>query len=211
MSSQAATSSAARVDSRKPPDPLGEHRAQGRVQRQRLGQRLPTGELRIREAGRQLQQRERVAGRLGQQPLTHRRHRTRCAASEQAHGRLAVQARRPSAARAQHPRTAAARPREPQTAITTPSATSRRAVNTSASTDGTSSHCASSTRHSTGPGSAAAASSDSTPADTRKRSRPSLGARPRAAANASRCGPGSLSQAIHDRPHQPMQPREREV
>ena len=75
----------------KPPDPLGEHRAQGRVQRQCLRQRLPTGKLRIREAGWQLQQRERVAGRLGQQPFTHRRRRTRYAASEQAHGRLAVQ------------------------------------------------------------------------------------------------------------------------
>ena len=74
-----------------PRDSLCEHRAQGRVQRQRLGQRLATGKLGIREAGWQLQQRKRVAGRLGQQPFTHRRRRTRCAASEQAHGRLAVQ------------------------------------------------------------------------------------------------------------------------
>ena len=76
---------------------------------------------------------------------------------------------------------------------TIPSAASRRAVNISASADGTSSHCASSIRHTTGRSSAAAASSESTPAEIRKRSDPSGGPRPSAAANASRCGAGSSS------------------
>ena len=77
--------------------------------------------------------------------------------------------------------------------ITRPSAPSRRAVNTSEAADGTSSHWASSTRHRRGHSSAAAASSESTPAETRKRSAPRLGARPRAPSTASRCGSGNFA------------------
>lgn len=69
---------------------------------------------------------------------------------------------------------------------TIPSAARRRAANISASADGTSSHWASSITHSTGPSSAAAARSDRTPAETRKRSVSAAGASPSAAATAAR-------------------------
>jgi hypothetical protein len=75
--------------------------------------------------------------------------------------------------------------------ITIPSASRRRAVNTSESADGTSSQCVSSIRHRIGRSSAAAASSDNTPAEIRNRSEPAAGVKPRAAATASRWGAGT--------------------
>lgn len=77
--------------------------------------------------------------------------------------------------------------------ITTPSARSRRAAKVSMSTDGWSSHCASSTRHSSGPSAAASDRSVRTASPTLKRSRTLSLLRPNTERRAAAWASGSAS------------------
>ena len=64
---------------------------------QRLGERLPPGELLARERRRQLQQRQRVAPRDAEQPRAHRRDRARRRCSSSSRSSAARSSRPPSA------------------------------------------------------------------------------------------------------------------
>ena len=179
---------------RQPVDALGERRTEPcAVSGRAPGSGAWPSSCCVRERDRKLEERERVPRRLVEQPLADRRRRPRRALIEQqadADGRS-----RPATTSSSSPG-ASKRRRSPSRApntIATCSATSLRATNVSDCAEETSSHCASSTTHRIGLDSAAAASSDNAPAETRKRSRPSPGARPSAAASGSRCGSGTPS------------------
>ena len=107
-----------------------------------------------------------------------------------------------------------ARPRRRTRAARTPShrsARSRRATNASVCADTRSSHCASSTMHTSGCSSAASASRLRTASPTRKRSGGGPALRPNAVLSASRCGPGSCSRRPSMRRAQRMQAGVREL
>ena len=77
---------------RQPIDTLGEGRTEPRGQRQRRGKRGLARELVVREREGQLEQRQRVAGGLADQPRANRRRRPRRAAIEQQVGGCAIKA-----------------------------------------------------------------------------------------------------------------------
>ena len=139
-------------------------------QRARVGQPEPARELRRRQSARQLDQRERVAARLvedpGLHPLVERPGDRRVQQQRGRRRRRALRSRAPAARRARRSSP------DSRTANTNPtrSASSRRATNASVCADTRSSHCASSTMHTSGCSSAASASRLRTASPTRKRS-----------------------------------------
>ena len=139
-------------------------------QRQRVGQRPPAGKLgRVQRPG-QTGQRQRVArGQPHQFVAYGGRQPGRCTGREQLGRRIVGQAGEPELGQpggVERGRFAV----RAANSSTTPSASRRRAQKSRASVDGRSSHCASSTRQSSGRSSAASASSDSTASATRNRS-----------------------------------------
>ena len=143
---------------RKRPDPLQEGLLDAAGQRPRVGKPEPARELRRRQPTRQLQQRERVAARLGDDPVAHAlvqppRHRRRqqragVVVGEPADDQLRQAGELVDVGWARAPRTPCA----------IRSASRRRATNASVCAEARSSHCASSTRHTSGCSSAASAS-----------------------------------------------------
>ena len=124
---------------------------------------------------------------------------TSCSRTAAATGRPAPSSRDAAAARSSPPSVTDGNPvpsSPPRSAvlvparIAIPSAPSRLATNKSASADAASSQCASSIRHNSGPSSAAAASNDRQPANTRNRSLPPSSDRPSARPSARPCGAG---------------------
>ena len=97
------------------------------------------------------------------------------------------------------------------TTIATDSASSRRATKPRIIPEAASSHCASSTRQSSGRSSAAADSRPSTASPTRNRSGTSPDARPKATFSASCCGCGSVSSRSSTRHAELVDPGERQL
>ena len=114
---------------------------------QRIRQRRATGELLRAQKVRELDQREWIPAGAFDQPVAHlgrKRRRTARRAAPRPPRRRALEPQlgQPS------PSNRRTSPSRAAKSITTPSASSRRAANVSASADGRSSHCASSTTHS---------------------------------------------------------------
>ena len=78
---------------RQAPDALQEQRFDVAGQRERLRQRLGARELCPREGGRELDERERVPGRLLDQASAHRRRDPRADAADQRSGRIGIERR----------------------------------------------------------------------------------------------------------------------
>ena len=180
-------------------------------QRHRAGQPEAAGHRRRRQPARQLQQRERVAAtpRRGSGRARARRA-ARGSWRPAAGGRRARRCPRPPAPAARRTRDRRRRRARANTSPTR-SASSRRATNASVCADTRSSHCASSTTHSSGCSSATSASRLSTASPTMNRSGGGPAASPNAVLSASRCGPGSASQAVEHRRAQRVQAGERQL
>ena len=151
-----------------------------------------------RQVPRQLQQRKRVSLRLGHDPLRHpviqrppdhRIQQFPC-----------VSLARPSTTSSGSPLKSALSSRIANI-ISTDSACSRRAANARACAEARSSHCASSTTHSSGRSAATSDSRLSTARPTRNRSGGGPASRPNAVPRAARCGPGSRSRRSSIGPH----------
>ena len=160
-------------------------------QRPRAGQPEPAGQLRRGQPARQLEQRERVAARLGDDPIADPRvERPGDRRVQQRAGRR----RRPSPSITQLRQpverglVAGLAHREHQPDRARPAAGAP--TNASVCADTRSSHCASSTTQTSGCSSATSASRLSTASPTRKRSGGGPALRPNAVLSASRCGPG---------------------
>ena len=191
-------------------DALHEGRPEPGRQGGGLGQRGAALQLRLGQATRQLEQGERVSGRLGKQPLAHGIGRLGRARRQELGGRLGARGPPPRARASPAPRTRRPAPSRAANTIATGSAASLRALKTSASADATSRNCASSIRHRSGPSSAAAASRLSAAAETSKRSEPGDGASPSAPASAAACVSGSspsLSTIGRSSPYRPAKAR----
>ena len=191
-------------------DSLPERSPQSVGHRQRLGSSAWPASCASESPAGSSSNAKRVTRRLVEQPAAHRWSRLPRHLVEQHRGHVPLEPTELELSRPAFEAPCSSPSRAPNK-ITTSSATSRRAVKDSAFADGMSNHCASSTKQKIGFGSAAAASSERTPAETRSRSRPSPGARPSAAASASRCASGNAAERVHHRAQQAMQPAKGEV
>ena len=152
-----------------------------------VGQRQRALRLRACQHPGKLKQGERVPGRLGQHPVP--------AAGGQAVGQQLGRGLGGQAVQGQlgQPGSRRSAPVLAHTSSTIDSLSSRRAANSRASALARSSHCASSTTHSSGCSAASSASSDRTASPTRNRSGGPALASPRAPRSASAWTPGSAS------------------
>ena len=170
--------------------PLSESLLDPLRQRRVVGQPEPARELGRREATRQLEQSQRVAARLGHDPIAHalieragdhrREELVRIAVVQPAHGELRQPFKMPLVARVAQAR----RPSPP-----TPHRDGARR-RPALCAEAASSHCASSTMQTSGRSSATTDSRLKAARPTRNRSGASPSRKPNAVPSASRCGPG---------------------
>ena len=165
-------------------------------------------QLRGAHRARQLQQRERVAARLGDEPLAD--VLVEPAGDDRGQQRARVLVVEPVELQLGQARNAGAGSRTANT-IATGSASSRRATNPSTCAEASSSHCRSSTTHSSGCVSATSASSVSAARPTRKRSGAAPAVRPNATSQRLLLRRGQHVEAVEQRPAELVQPRERQL
>ena len=174
-------------------------------QRQRRRQAEPAGELGGRQPARQLQQRERIAARLGDDPLQHRFVQPRREDGLQQRPRIPAAQRLDAELREAGPSHAPSSRVANTSAIL--SASRRRATNASARADAPSSHCASSTTHSSGCSSAASDSRPRTASPTRNGLGAVSGAQPERDAERLALGVGQTLDELEDRRAELLQRR----